>query len=52
MGRQRKGPWRRGRSGHWFTTRNRKVIKVADKSESYDSAFQKYIELLNIHDIP
>jgi hypothetical protein len=50
MGRKRKGPWRRGQNGHWYTTIARKIVKVADKDESYDEAFQKYVELVNVRD--
>jgi integrase/recombinase XerC len=51
MSRNRKGPWRRGQNGHWHTTIGRKIVKVADKGESYEAAFQKYVELLNVRDI-
>jgi integrase len=50
MGRNRKGPWRRGQNGHWYTTIGRKIVKVADKADSYDTAFKKYVELLNVRD--
>lgn len=46
MARQRKGPWRRGQNGHWYTTIGRKLVKVADKTTSYADAFQAYVELV------
>lgn len=46
MARQRKGPWRRGQDGHWYTTIGRKLVKVADKSASYAEAFHEYAQLI------
>ena len=51
MGRPRKGPWRRGKNGHWYTTLGKKNVKVADKSESYDEAFLKFAHILSVRDI-
>jgi len=42
-----KRPWRRGEKGHWYTTIGREIIKLADKSKSYDEAFDEYIKLLS-----
>ncbi|WP_428305821.1 tyrosine-type recombinase/integrase [Lacipirellula sp.] len=47
MGRRRKGPWRRGGKGPWYTTIGRENVRVADPDASYDSAFQKYVEILS-----
>jgi integrase len=47
MARPRKGPWRRGEKGHWYTTIGREIIKLADKSKSYEDAFDEYIKLLS-----
>jgi hypothetical protein len=47
MARPRKGPWRRGEKGHWYTTIGRENIKLADKSKSYEEAFDEYIKLLS-----
>lgn len=46
MARPRKGPWRRGKNGHWYTTLGRKLVKVADKAASHAEAFQEYAKLL------
>ena len=51
MARPRKGPWRRSQNGHWYTTLNRKNVKVADKGDSYEEAFKKYVEILNVRDV-
>lgn len=51
MARPRKGPWRRSQNGHWYTTVSRKNVKVADKGESYEEAFRKYVELLNVREV-
>ncbi len=49
MGRRRKGPWqRKGKTAdkHWYTSIGRQTVKVADKSSSYEEAYQKYVELV------
>lgn len=47
MARPRKGPWRRGQNGHWYTTLGKRNVRVADKADSYEDAFRRYVELLN-----
>lgn len=44
-GRKRKGPWRRSSDNCWYTTVNRKVVKVAPATASYDEAFHEYCNL-------
>ena len=31
MARPRKGPWRRGQKGRWYTIIGREIVKLADK---------------------
>jgi integrase len=50
MSRKRKGPWQRSQNGHWYTTIGHKNVKVADKSDSYDVAFKKYVAILSVRD--
>ena len=45
VGRKRKGPWRRSSDNCWYTTIDRKVVKVAPATASYDEAFQAYCNL-------
>lgn len=44
-GRKRKGPWRRSIDNCWYTTVDRKSVKVAPATASYDEAFQAYCDL-------
>ncbi len=44
MARPKRGPWRRGTKGAWYTTVGRKLVWVADKSATYEEAFQKFCE--------
>ncbi|MFO7901647.1 MAG: hypothetical protein R6U98_03210 [Pirellulaceae bacterium] len=44
-GRKRKGPWHRSSDNRWYTTVNRKIVKVAPATASYDEAFHEYCNL-------
>jgi hypothetical protein len=44
MARSQKGPWRRGTKGPWYTTVGRKLVQIADKSATYEEAFQQFCE--------
>lgn len=53
MARKRKGPWRRGQNGHWYTTIGRKIVKVADGDRTYEQAFQEYAKIVSLpHEPP
>lgn len=51
MGRPRKGPWRRAQNRHWYTTLDKKIVKVADKRATYDEAFSKFAERLTAPEV-
>lgn len=46
MSRRRKGPWKRGGKGSWYTTIGRNAIRVADAEDSYNEAFKKMAEVV------
>ena len=46
MGRRRKGPWLRKQDNCWYTTLNRKSIKLGHGGQPYSEIEQAYHELL------